>query len=386
MFAKMRSVTVMALLAVAMSGCALFGDEDALKPAELVEFEPSLKLERLWTTRTGAGQDARYTRFIPAFADERIFVADYKGRVVALNRNNGKKLWQQKTDLPVSGALGAGAGMVLLGTYKGDVVALSQEDGSELWRAKASTEILAPPQTNGQVVVAQTIDGKLFAYDASTGEQRWSYDHTLPILTFRTTARPLITENRLYVGFDNGQLLSFNPENGVSGWSVRVGQPQGRSDLDRVVDVDASPLLVDSFVYTAAYQGSVIAVSRGTGRIIWKQDASTAHDIAYGNGHVYATLDDSRVVAYSGTSGSVAWQNDQMLRRGLSAPAAFDNYVAVIDDEDYMHVLSQTDGSFAQRFKPPGSGFRSPMMVVDDVLYVLSDNGRLTAYRVPEEN
>jgi outer membrane protein assembly factor BamB len=368
-----------------VSGCAWFASEDVLKPAELVDFEPTVKLEKIWSTGVGAGQDNRYTRFVPAFSDGLVFVADHKGRVFALDQETGKKVWQRKTGLATSGAVGAGAGMVLLGTYSGEVVALQQEDGEELWRAKASTEVLAPPQTNGDVVVAQTIDGRVFAYDAATGARRWSYDHPVPTLTLRTTARPLLTDSQLFVGFDNGQLVSFNPENGVIRWDVRVGQPQGGSDLDRIVDVDASPLLADPLVYGAAYQGSVVAVSRGTGRLVWKQDVSTFHDMAHGNGKLYVVMDDSRVVAYVGSTGAVAWENEQMLRRGLGAPAAFGDYLAVIDDQDYMHVLSQEDGSFAQRLKPPGNGFRSPLKSVDDVLYVLSDNGKLTAYRVASE-
>ncbi len=380
-----RTAILLGALAL-LNGCAWLSDEDALKPAELVKFEPTVELEKLWSENFGSGQDARYTRFVPGFSEDRIFVADHDGQVFAVDKKTGDELWQQETELPISGAVGAGYGLVLFGTYDGDIVALSQDDGHELWRAKASSEILAPPQTNGDVVVAQSVDGRVFAYDADNGDRRWSYDHPLPVLTLRSVARPLITDTQLFIGFDNGQLVCFNPDNGVLQWEVRVGQPQGRSDLDRVVDVDSSPLLVEAIVYSASYQGSVVAVSRGTGRLIWKNDASTYHDLAYGQEQIYLVMDDSRLIAYGATSGDILWQNEQMLRRGLNAPATIGGYVAVTDDEGYLHLLSQKDGSFAQRIKPPGDGFRSPLVSVDNVLYVLSDNGTLTAYQVTNKN
>lgn len=385
MFQRMTLWLLLLPLMVAGPGCALFGKDDVLKPAELVDFEPTVKVKRVWSARVGSGQDKRYTRFVPAFDGDRVFVADHKGRVFALEQSSGKRLWRAKTRLPVSGAVGAGAGMVLLGTYDAEVVALSQDDGRELWRARASSEILAPPQTNGDVVVAPTIDGRVFAFDAQTGARRWSYDHALPTLTLRSNARPLITENQLFIGFDNGQLVCFDPENGVIRWVVRVGQPQGRSDLDRIVDVDATPILANPMIFSAAYQGSVTAISRGTGRVVWQQDASTYHDMAYANDQLYVVTDDSRVRAYGATSGVVVWENDQMLRRGLRGPATIGNYLAVVDDDDYMHVLSQNDGNFARRLKPKGDGFRSPLMTFGDLLYVFSDDGRLTTYRIQEQ-
>lgn len=376
------SLWSMSLTLAAVSGCAWFQDDDVLKPAELVKFEPTVKLERQWTTNIGDGPGKRYTRFVPAFSEERVFAAGHDGRVTALDRESGDRIWRKDLDIAISGAIGAGAGMVLVGTYEGQVIALSQEDGEERWRAQASGEILAPPQTNGDVVVVQTSDGRVFAYNAESGANAWSYDHTIPALTLRSTARPLLTASQLFVGFDNGQLVCFNPENGVIQWDIRVGQPEGDNDLDRLVDVDTSPLLAEPIVYGAAYQGSVVAASRGTGRLVWRYDASTYNDMAFGNGQLYVVTDDSRIIALGATSGAVAWENEQMLRRGLGAPATLGDYVAAIDSEDYMHVLSQTDGSFAQRLKPPGSGFRSPLVSVDDVLYVFSDNGKLSTYRI----
>lgn len=377
---------LMVLPLVVAGGCAWFQDDDVLKPAELVDFEPTVELERQWTTDIGEGPGKRYTRFVPAFSEDRIFAAGHEGRVTALDRETGDRVWRKDLDVGISGAIGAGAGMVLVGTYEGQVIALSQEDGEELWRAQASSEILAPPQTNGNVVVVRTSDGRVFAYSAESGQGMWSYDHSIPALTLRTTARPLLTANQLFVGFDNGQLLCFNPENGVIQWDLRVGQPEGDNDLDRLVDVDSSPLLAEPIVYSAAYQGSVVAASRGTGRLVWKEEASTYNDMAFGNEQLYVVTDDSRVIAFGATSGAVAWENEQMLRRGLSAPATLGNYVATIDNDDYMHVLSQTDGSFAQRLKPPGNGFRSPLVSVDDVLYVFSDNGKLSAYRIAADD
>lgn len=380
----MRRVIALLCVVLLFTACASKEESEAVKPMELVKFEKTVKLKKIWTSDAGKGQDRRYSLFVPAIVDGVVYAADVKGRVFAFNAENGKRLWKSKLKRSVSGAISAHDGKVFLATYRGGVVALDAADGNLLWEAEASSEILAPPISNGNVVSINTIDGRVFTFDANTGEQLWTHDHPVPVLTLRGNAAPVVTENQVIVGFDNGQIVSLNAADGSLGWEVRVAQPRGSTDLERMVDIDGTPVLDGAFLYAGAYQGAVAAIARGTGRVMWNQDISAYQSLAVDNGNVYVVTEDDSVIAYNSATGSVEWRNDQLLRRNLGAPATIGDYLATIDEKGYMHILSQTDGSFAARIKPPGDDFRSPLVSVNDTLYVLADNGKLSAYRIAE--
>ncbi|TQV85726.1 outer membrane protein assembly factor BamB [Exilibacterium tricleocarpae] len=376
----MRRLTL-ALCAALIVGCSSTDSID-LEPAELVDFEATGKIRTVWSRNVGAGQDKRYTLLVPALAAEAVFAVDVKGRVTALNRSDGKRLWRTDLDTPVSGGVGAGSGLVLVGTYAGQVIALNQADGSELWRTQVSSEVLAPPQTNGDIVVAQTVDGKLVGLEAKTGARRWLYENTLPVLTLRGTGTPVLRGDAVYAGFANGKVIAVSASDGVLRWEQRVGLAQGRTELERVVDIDGSPMLHGDLVYAVSFQGRLGAFGRANGRVIWAQENSSFQNLAAGISNVYVVTDSDSVQAYQANSGELIWDNDQLVRRKVSAPQTFANYVAVGDDDGYLHVFSQADGSYVARRKLDGDGLRSPMIAAGDQLFALGNSGKLVALEV----
>lgn len=358
-----------------------------LEPMELQDFQARAELDRLWSTGIGSGEEGRYLLLVPAVEGDVIYATDQEGDVKALNRLTGKKIWEVELDEPVSGGVGVGDGLLLLGTYNAEVIALSTEDGSERWRSGVSSEVLSAPQTNGSTVVVQTFDGKLTGLDHASGEERWTYESTMPLLTLRGSAAPLVVGSTVYAGFANGKVVALQTDDGLLVWEQRVAIPQGRSELERMVDVDASPLLVGNILFVASYQGDLMALSRATGRPLWTQPISSFNNLSAGLGNVYVTNADSAVKAYDISSGQMVWQNEQLLRRKVSAPTAFERYVAVGDEEGgYLHLLSQLDGQVVARRRVDRDGLRSPMLAVDDILYVYSNDGTLSAFRVSARN
>ena len=367
---------------VLLLGCSS-AEEKALEPMELPDFEATAKLRKIWSRNIGSGQDVRYTLLRPVIVGDRIFATDVEGVVVALDRQTGKKLWQVKLDLPVSGGIGAGSGILLLGTYAAEVIALDQQDGKILWRTRVTSEVVSPPQTDGNLVAVQTFDGKLLGLDFNTGKQRWAYETVNPLLTLRGNASPLIFGNSVYAGFATGKVVSVQASDGLLLWEQRVAIPKGRGDYERMVDIDASPLLVGDILFCVSFQGQLVAFSRATGRPLWAQPASSFLDLSADGNNIYLTEDNSSIKAYRTGSGQLAWENNQLLRRKVSAPHAFASYVAVADEEDgYLHILKQSDGSFVTRRKIDGDGVRSPMIHAGNILYVYSNDGDLVALEV----
>lgn len=369
---------LLAAMSVALVACSS-NDDIELMPAELVDFDSRIELDVLWSDNVGAGSNGQYMLLNPGVFGERVYATDSEGQVTAYNRQDGDDLWETELDLPVSGGVGAGAEHVLVGTYTGKVVALASADGRELWRAQLSSEVLSAPQTNGKVVVVQASDGNLFGLDATDGKQLWLYDNAIPALTLRGTAQPLLVDSVVYAGFASGKILALNAADGTLMWEQRVGVAQGRSELERVVDVDGAPILVDDILYSASYQGRLVAVNRSTGRGIWSIDESTHTDLAAGNGNIYLVSADGNVRAYGAVSGQLVWENDQLLRRRLGAPQTFGNYLAVGDFEGYLHILDQSSGEFVARRKVDSDGLRAPMHSVDGVLYVQGNGAELEA-------
>ncbi|MWV11552.1 outer membrane protein assembly factor BamB [Pseudomonas sp. R-28-1W-6] len=375
---KNAAVLALAVLAV---GCSSNSKKE-LPPAELPEFQEEVELQSQWSRSIGDGQGELYNLLTPAVDGERLFAADAEGIVMALDRLNGDVFWKVDLELPVSGGVGAGYGLVLVGTLKGEVIALDASSGEERWRARVSSEVLSAPATNGDVVVVQTQDDRLIGLDASTGEQRWIYENSPAVLTLRGTSSPVVTNRLAIAGLSTGKVIALDIQRGIPVWEQRVAVPQGRSELERVVDIDGSLLLSGGTLYVVTYQGKVAGIDIESGRQLWQREASSYVGLAQGFGNVYVSQAGGSVESIDERSTSALWNNDALARRQLSAPEVFSSYVAVGDLEGYLHLLSQVDGHFVGREKIDGDGLRARPLVVGDWIYAYGNSGKLVALTI----
>lgn len=377
---RFKYAAVLALTLVVV-GCSSNSKKE-LPPAELPDFSEEVQLNKEWSRSIGAGQGDLFSMLVPAVDGDSIYAADVEGLVMALDRRSGKVLWKQDLDLSVSGAVGAGYGLVLLGTLKGEIIALAADSGEEQWRAQVPSEILAAPATNGDVVLVQGQDDRLVAFDAATGAQRWIFESTPAVLTLRGTGAPLLTRNLAIAGLSSGKVIALDAQRGIPVWEQRVAIPSGRSELDRVVDIDGGLLLSGNTLYVVTYQGRVAGLDLESGRVLWQREASSSVGLAKGFGSVYASLADGTVEGIDERSASALWSNDALARRQLSAPEVFSSYVAVGDLDGYLHLLSQVDGRFVGRTRIDSDGLRAKPLVVGDWLYAFGNSGKLVALTI----
>lgn len=372
-----------ALLAcvVLATGCSSTSKKE-LPPAELTKFDEEVQLKTEWSRSIGDGQGDTWNTLVPVVDGDSIFAADVNGRVMAMDRETGKVLWSKKLGLPVSGGVGVGHGLVLLGTLGGEVLALDSASGDERWRSRVTSEVLAAPVTNGDVVVVQTQDDRIVAFEASTGDQRWAFDNTPAVLSLRGTGSPLLTSRLALAGLSSGKVIAIDTHGGVPIWEQRVAIPQGRSELERIVDIDGGLLLSGNSVYAVSYQGKAAALDLDSGQVLWQRDASSSVGVAESMGSVYVAEASGTVQSIDERSVSVLWSNDALARRQLSAPEVFSSYLAVGDFEGYLHLLSQVDGRFVGRQKIDGDGLRARPLVVGDWLYVYGNSGKLVALTI----
>jgi len=386
----MKRALAVTLLLLVLPGCSwvagiLGGEDNAEPPVPLTKLEDPLPLKKLWSKNVGVGNEEQYLKLVPASADEQIYVADHKGRVTALDALTGKKNWQVKTDVPVSAGPGAGEGLVLLGTSNAEVLALDAGDGSKRWLAAVSSEVLSVPQIDLGRVIVQTVDGNVTALDAETGAQLWIFDRSVPVLTLRGTSTPAVEHGVVVAGFANGKLVAMSADKGFVGWEANIAIPQGRSELERIVDIDGDPIIVGTAVYVATYQGSIGVIDLQSGNSGWKRDMSSYLSLGVDFSQVYVTDAQSHVWALSRSTGSTVWKTEDLAYRRVTAPEPFNDYIAVGDYDGYLHLLSRYDGRIVARARVDSDGIRARPLVVGDVLYVFGNSGKLAAFTLPAE-
>jgi outer membrane protein assembly factor BamB len=368
-------------LAVMVVGCSSNSKKE-LPPAELPDFTAEVELNSEWSRSVGDGQGESYNLLTPAVDGQHIYAASADGVVMAMDRMSGDVLWKQDIERPISGAIGVGSGLVVIGTLKGEVIALDQSTGEQKWLAQVSSEILSAPAVNSDVVVVQTQDDRLMGFDAATGNRRWLYENPPAVLTLRGTSAPVLTSRLAIAGFSTGKVVAVDIDRGIPVWEQRVAVPQGRSELDRVVDIDGNLSLAGDTLYVVSYQGRVAGLDVNSGRVLWQREASSYVGLAQGLGSVYVSLANGTVEGVDERSASALWSNDALARRQLSAPEVFSSYVAFGDFEGYLHLLSQVDGHFVARTRIDSDGLRARPLVVGDWMYVFGNSGELVALTI----
>lgn len=371
------------VLAGALTGCAwLRGSDNTEPPAELADIQARVSLQEIWRRDVGAGIEDQFLRLRPGIDGGRVFMAERKGRVSAYDAATGEELWTTRTGIEVAGGVGVGDGLVLVGSSKAELVALDWRDGNELWRVGLSSEILSVPATDQGMVVVQTVDGKLTGLKASDGSRVWVFDRSVPVLSLRGTSSPVLVQGAVIAGFDSGKLAVLDLARGLPAWEISVAVPHGRSELQRMVDIDAPPQIWGGTIYVATYQGRVAAVEGNSGRILWARDLSSSAGLGIDFSGVYVTDEESHVWGLDRNNGNALWKQDKLTRRALTAPVALDAYVAVADFQGYVHLLARADGDMVGRVRADGKGVLAPLVVDNEILYVYGNSGTLTAYRI----
>jgi len=389
MMGKMDKVTLRLLLIsmlVGLSGCGtvkgwLEEESHELPPTELVEFTAEFTPVKLWSTDTGGGSDSDYSDIAVWLQNKMAVVVDYEGDVSAYNAATGKKLWQVSLDVPVITGAGGGDGLILIGTQEGEVLALDETSGNLLWKQQLTSEVLAPPKAASGVVVARTADGRMRGLSAIDGSVLWNYQRKVPLLSLRGASAAVLAGDKVIAGYANGKLVALSISDGQVIWEKSVAVPRGRSELERLVDIDSDPVIKDGIVYAVAFNGQVAAFDLESGQKLWARDMSSRSglDVAESN-TLYISDDEDYVWALQGRD--ALWRQTRLLRRKLTAPVVVGNQIIVGDFEGYVHWISRDDGRFVARTQISKSAIRSKPAVKNDIVYILANDGELAAFRI----
>ena len=374
----------LALAAILIAaGCSK--DKDVEPPAALVEFPAKLPVQKLWSTNVGGGKKQMVLRLGlgPAADNGVVFAASHKGEVIAITAENGRTLWLKKLKLPLSAGPAAAFGMVVVGSSKGQVVALDAATGRQLWQVRVNSELLSAPAISEKVIVMRSVDGRLHGLDSATGKELWSVEQQVPRLSLRGIATPVIAKEAAISGFDNGKVMAVSLTTGDTLWDTALASPHGRTELDRLGDIDSAVRVIGEDVYAAGFQGRTAMLALDSGQIWWAHDMSSYRGLTVDQDTAFVVQADGLVVALRERDGSEVWHNDKLKRRGLSTPVMTTTAIAVGDYQGYLHWLDKATGELVAREKvDKKERISTAPVAVGDIVVVLTDAGHLAAFRV----
>ena len=376
MIMRLISVMLLALLAACSSE-----EDNSEPPAELVEFEASLQVTKLWDVSVGDGVEQQYLKLYPLLLNERLIIADRNGEVRAISTEDGDELWEVDLDVILTGGVGGDASSHIVTTRDGEAISLD-DTGNIRWRSQVSSEVLVPAVIADNKAIIRSVDGQIKALSVDTGEQLWVYKRDVPVLSLRGNSMPLIDEGRIYSGLDNGRLVILALEDGRVLFDVAVAVPAGRSELERMVDIDGDAVLKASILYMASYQGRVVAIDVRRGQLLWTRNMSTSTGVEVEGGTLFSADARDHIWALDKNNGATLWKQDKLQARQITRPAAMDEWLVVGDYDGYLHWLSQFDGHFVARVRVDDAGILVPPLVKGDRVYVISREGELAAYQL----
>jgi outer membrane protein assembly factor BamB len=382
---KVASILLLVVMLMGLSGCGtvkgwLEEESHELPATELVEFTAEIAPVKLWSTDTGGGSESDYSDIAVWLQNEMAVVVDYEGDVSAYNAVTGGRLWKVSLDVPVITGAGGGEGLLFIGTQEGEVLALDETNGHLLWKQQLTSEVLAPPKAARGVVVARTADGRMRGLSTTDGAVLWNYQRKVPLLSLRGASAAVLADDKVIAGYANGKLVALSITGGQVIWEKNVAVARGRSELERLVDIDSDPVIKGGIVYAVAYHGQVAAFDLDSGQKLWARDMSSRSGLdVTENNIIYISDDADYVWALQGRD--ALWRQTRLLRRKLTAPVVVGDYVIVGDFEGYAHWISRDDGRFVARTQISKSAIRSKPVVKNGIVYILANDGELTAFR-----
>lgn len=405
----MRKLLGLAIVAaLVLPGCTTVRDwfrsdnAKATDPTELVDIDGARKVEKLWSESLGEGEGSLGFRQRPGFDGSTVYAVADGGALRAIDVESGDERWERDLEAlsnsrgwriwsagvregGLQSSVGVGEGLVVVAGRSGALFAVAADSGEPRWEAQASAEVLAAPLISNGLVVVRSQDGRVVGLDAVDGRQRWAFDRAIPTLSSRGASAPTAAAGLVLVGHDDGTVVALRPDDGLPVWEAPVAEPEGRSELDRLVDIDGDLVIGADAVYASSVRGMTAAISIASGQIAWTRDNGGANSIEL-------TADGVLVADKTGTlwsldrgTGSALWRQDGLVRRQPTGPVLAGNFAVVGDLEGYLHWFDPRTGAFVARARVGNARIlATPVATPTGTVVAVTDEGRLAAYRVVE--
>lgn len=375
---KLKLPLAIAIASALLIGCSTNKVKE-VKPNPLPKITQQQGLNLVFSQSVSSTNAAEALRLQLDTDNGVIFAIDPDGQVSAYK--DKQRLWKSKvTKQELTAGVEAGEGIVVIGNRKGELFALDQVTGSQKWSAKLSGAILSPSLIQSGRVITIANDGTVFAHDAVTGQQVWAYK--LPNVQFSLRGQPApvrLDERTVVVASANAYVYALDVISGVPRFQRRVAVSDGRSDIQRLIDVVGDPVVAGQYLVTTSFQGQVTTTDLTTQRVVWSEDASSTNSAEVSGDKVFVSTADGKLNAYNLATGELLWQNEELLNRQLSNPVMLGQNLVVGDLDGVIHLIDPNTGKLIGRAKTSGE-VRS-LRVIDNQLYVATRKGALSIWQ-----
>ena len=396
---KHQKLLAVFLLSGVLFSCSSTDEEDDAEiVAELTELNEQFEPKVLWEESVGDGSEDYFSRLKPAAAYGNIYSASRSGEVIAFEEKTGETLWEvdlsdiedtrsfwdSKTSALLSGGPVAGSDKIFIGSENGKLFALDAKTGELVWQANIKGEVINAPAIDSGIVVVNSASGIMLGLNAEDGTELWKVEQDVPALTLRGISAPVIASGGVLIGTGKGSVDVYILDKGQQGWSTEIGEATGSTELERVIDVDTSPVIFGDKIYAVSSRGNLAAIELKSGRILWKRQYSSYRQISIYRNTIFLTNIRGHVYAIDRVNGIERWSNLALTNRGVTGPAVIDDYVIVGDFEGYLHWLNQETGEIVARHEVDSSGIHTTPTVANNILFSQSRDGDLQAIATPQ--
>ncbi len=375
------SALLMTVLSLVLSGCG--STEPAVPPTPLENIvNPSVVINEHWKRSVGDGSEYAGAAFEPAVADGIVYAASSKGIVSSLDLEAGSTIWKVDLEQTMRSGVAVDTQSVYVASRDGQIIAMDRENGQERWRTSLNREILEPPVVAGGHVLARAVNGDLINLDVVTGEQLWRFGSTVPDLSVRGSAAPQWVPGGYLVPLDDGRLVALDQRNGRTVWETIISEPRGSTPVERIVDVDTKPVVLDDTVVVGSRRGDLVAVNGQSGNALWRRKLAAISSLAAAREQIYVVEQDGEISAVSAANGSAEWRLESLRGRRLTAPVVFGRHLVVGDLEGYLHWIDLNTGELVARKRLSKDAIFATPQISGDSLVVLDQDGHLARYSV----
>ena len=354
---------------------------------------------QLWQANIAGGNKKQRLAASPVIADNRLFVVGTDAAVTAFAADTGAQLWKTSignTEKDFKDSLfGGGAGVdgtvVYATSGAGDVAALNAADGTVIWKVKPAGPLRGAPTIafGGVYVISQ--DNQIFALNATNGAVLWQATASLEAGSVFGAASPAAGQGTLVAGFSSGEVQAYRYENGRDLWEDALARTSMALSVSTLTDVDADPVVDRGRVFALGQGGRMASYELLTGQRSWEISIAGISTPYVVGEWVYAMTDDGKLLCVARGTGKVRWlqqlarfrvETDKKKKDPIrwTGPILAGGRLIAVNSEGFLQEFSPTDGSLlgSTDFKTPLS--QSPV-VANNILYILADDGRLTAWR-----
>ncbi len=375
-----KNLIIVLLLALVVACSGKSANETSRTPLKKIKLATSINVGQSWRSKVGNGLGRKSGVLIPHISGNTVFASAENGTLQATDIRTGGTYWQTKIANGLNSGVGGGLNTVYVASSAGQVLGISKQNGKLTSKSVNLGVLIAAPVAGSGTVIARALDGKIYGLGPG-GNVIWQQDNKQPRLSIHRMAAPVFYGDKAILGLDDGNLMAINAISGTLSWLEPVAFTRGRNIIDRIIDVDATPILEGSQVYVVSFHGNLAKFDALTGTQIWSSKYSSTQMPAISGNKIIATHEEGFITAFDKNNGAKLWEEITLRGYDLIGPAAHGRYVAVgIKDSNVLFWLDSISGKIVAKHKVAGKKIMSLLSSAYGVI-VYTEDGTLSLQR-----